>query len=742
MEKGTWSEQQNTFDVNYQIFQTIFLMAIAGQIPNLGETMTVLVNIIIAASVLFIIILKSITSIGPTEIGLVRKNFGFKKLKNDSPIAFKGEAGFQAKLLMPGLRFKFWPMFTVKKYPWVQVPAGEIGVVISQTGNPLPIGAKSAVYNPIFENFSNIEAFLNNGGQKGVQRPVLPPGTLVPIHPVAFLVLTAREIFGLPVSPEFAGVAKRGRLTPEHFGLNPQQLNVVEISPVGDKDVLGIVTTLEGDPLPSGDIAGRLGGFEDVNQLELDGASDAELLDVLIGTKNQVHNNYQDFQRFLDNGGKIGLQHDPLLYGAYLLNPFLVRVELVPMLVVNQGEVAVIKGYVGLPTLDTSGTDFKYGSIVRPGHRGIWQEPLRTGKFPINPRCYAAEIVPTSILTLNWAKDTSRAHNLDASLNPINGKSREGFEFSLELQVQIHVPDRRAPHVISMVGTMLNLVNEVLQSAVGNHFRNTLQASEAIVFIETRQQVQENAFAVVTRHLGSYEVETKGVYIQNVEFPPELVDVLTRREIANQEKATFQEQERAQIVRIQMEKAKGTADMQSSLASAQVQVDISKNEAQAREAQAQGEASFVTLTGQAEGEKIKSIGFANAATNEALGLADAKAREAIGLADAKATEAIGVAKAVGYDEQVRALGQSTTAMVAVAQAVSDGKIDIMPEILVTGGGAGEGLAATLMGWLKDAGEKGKGLESLVSANVVDSSDTVKTNEGFTGNTPDFSDLPE
>lgn len=668
--------------------------------------MPLIVSLIVAVF-LVIVFSKSLTSIGPTEIGLVRKNFSFKKLKDDSPLAFHGEAGYQATLLMPGLRFKLWPIYSVKKYPWVQVPAGEIGVVISQVGAPLPIGAKSAIYKPIFDNFSHTESFIENGGQKGVQRPVLPPGTLVPMHPVAFLVLTQREIFGLPVSPEFAGVSKRGGLTPQHFGLNPEQLRVVEISPIGDKDVLGIVTTLEGDPLPSGDIAGRLGGFEDLTQMEAGGATDAELIDALVGTKNELHNNYQDFQLFLDNGGKIGLQHDPLLYGAYLLNPFLVRVELVPMLVVNQGEVAVIKGYVGLPTLDTSGVEFKHGSIVRPGHRGIWQEPLRTGKFPINPRCYAAEIVPTSILTLNWSGENSQAHDLDAHLTAINGKSREGFEFSLELQVQIHVPDTRAPKVISMVGTMMNLVNEVLQSAVGNHFRNTLQASEAVVFIETREQVQQNALLAVTSHLASYEVETKGVYIQNVEFPPELVEVLTRREIANQEKATFQEQERAQIVRIQMEKAKGTAEMQASLASAQVQVEISGNEALAREAQAKGEAAYVSTTGAAEGERIKSIGMANAATNEALGLAEGKAKQAIGLGEAAGVEAIGVARAKGYEEQVRALGQSTTAMVAVANAVSEGKIDIMPDILVTGGGAGEGLAATLMGWLKDMGDKGK-----------------------------------
>ena len=47
--------------------------------------------------------------------------------------------------------------------------------------------------------------------------------------------------------------------------------------------------------------------------------TDAELIDMLLGSKNELHNNYQDFQRFLDAGGRIGLQHDPLLYGAYLL---------------------------------------------------------------------------------------------------------------------------------------------------------------------------------------------------------------------------------------------------------------------------------------------------------------------------------------------------------------------------------------------------------------------------------------
>ena len=645
--------------------------------------MALLIVVIVVAVILAFFVVKSFHFIGSTEVGLVSKRFARRKLGEDNPIAFHGEAGYQATLLMPGLRIKLYPLFGVAKYPWVQVPAGEIGVVIAQVGAPLPIGAKSAVYKSEFENFSNLHEFVDNGGQKGVQRPVLPPGTLVPIHPVAFVVLTPQNVYGVPVSPDLAYQGTRtGGLTPESFGLTPEQLRVVVITPQGDIDTIGIVTALEGEPLPSGDIASRLGGFSDIAAMEANAnpavdiaSTDAETIEVLLGSKNDQHNNYQDFQRFLDNGGKIGLQHDPLLYGAYLINPFLVQVEMVPMLVVNQGQVAVIKAFVGLPTLDTSGAEFKFGSIVRPGHRGIWQEPLRTGKYPINPRVYAAEIVPTSILTLNWADATSEAHDLDAQLSSIIGKSREGFVFEIDLQVQIHVPDTRAPKVISMVGTMRNLVSEVLQAAVGNHFRNTLQRLEAVRFIETRQEVQEAALEAITRYLNVYEVETKGVYIQDVVFPQELVVVLTRREIANQERATFDEQQRAQTARIQMEKAKGTADMQGQLASAQVGVEIKQNEAKAREAEAQGEAAYVELTGKAEATKT----------------------QAIGLAEAKAVEALGIARATGFEQQRQALGPTATAVVAVANAVSEGHIDVMPDVLVTGGGGSfEGLAATLM----------------------------------------------
>jgi regulator of protease activity HflC (stomatin/prohibitin superfamily) len=633
----------------------------------------ILVSEITALAVLICFtIWQSVRIVGPAEVGLVMKRFG-SKLPSDNPIAFHGEAGYQADLLMPGVRFKWWFLYKVEKFPWVQVPANEIGVLIAQVGKTLPAGAKSARYKKEFGNFTDLYGFISNEGEKGVQRPLLAPGSLLPIHPVAFLIITKNKVFGLPISPDLqAREGRNERLTPASFNLEPKQLDVFRVEPQLQQgseeklDVVGVVTTLEGEPLESGHIASRLGGFGDMEKLELAGADDQKLIEVLLGDKNASHNNYQDFQAFLNAGGKMGLQHDVLRYGAYTLNPFLVRVEIVPMLVVKQGEAAAIKAYVGLVTQDTSGPNFKFGSLVKPGHRGLWEDPLRTGKYAINPRIYKAEVVPTAILKLDWAAEVTGAHGLDKNLQPIVAKSDEGFVFKIDLQVLIHVPDTKAPKVISMVGTMKNLVDDVLQAAVGNLFRDKLGSMHAIQFIETRQEVQQEAFKHIQAQLAQYDVETRGVYIQDVILPQDLVKVLTEREIANQQIATFQKQEEAQKGRIAMEKAKGTADMQSPLARSEVEISIKENNAKARKAEADGEATFTSRTGAAKAAEV---------------------------------EAVGLAKAKAYKEQVSALGQSQTALVNVADVLSRGTVPFMPNILVTGGNgdgnAANGLMATL-----------------------------------------------
>jgi regulator of protease activity HflC (stomatin/prohibitin superfamily) len=227
------------------------------------------------------------------------------------------------------------------------------------------------------------------------------------------------------------------------------------------------------------------------------------------------------------------------------------------------------------------------------------------------------------------------------------------------------VPDTKAPYVISMVGTMKNLVNEVLQAAVGNHFRDKLQSMPAVTFIATRQHVQEEALAHITHQLEQYQVETRGVYIQDVILPGELVAVLTQREIANQEIETYKKQQLSQEQRIAMEQAKGRADMQALLAQSKVGVEIKSNDADARKAEAEGEATYLEKTGAAKGAEIR---------------------------------AVGLARAEGFKAQVEALGPNATALLNVATALAEANIKLVPDVLVNGanGGLIDGFVATLM----------------------------------------------
>ena len=177
------------------------------------------------------------------------------------------------------------------------------------------------------------------------------------------------------------------------------------------------------------------------------------------------------------------------------------------------------------------------------------------------------------------------------------------------------MPDTEAPKVISTVGTMTNLVSEVLQAAVGNHFRDKLQSMPAIAFIEKRAEVQADAQAHITEKLKEYRVETRGVYIQDVVFPPQLVEVLTAREIANQQQQTYTAEKSAQEKRLDLEAARAAGPTcRLDLAKSPVGIEDRPQPRQRRAGRGRT----------AESYRLEKVGRASAVEAEAEGLAIAK----------------------------------------------------------------------------------------------------------------------
>ena len=151
----------------------------------------------------------------------MRKRFAARKLDSGNAIAFNGEAGYQARLMMPGVQFKLWPLYDVTRHPMVQIPAGQIGVVIAQAGAPLPVGAKSGVYKSVFGNFDDLNAFVDGGGQKGVQRPVLRPARWCRSIRSAFWSSPSDTVYGVPIERTMRHSNAVAASMPASFGLQP-----------------------------------------------------------------------------------------------------------------------------------------------------------------------------------------------------------------------------------------------------------------------------------------------------------------------------------------------------------------------------------------------------------------------------------------------------------------------------------------------------------------------------------------
>src|SRR4051812_30624395 len=125
---------------------------------------------------------------------------------------------------MPRGRVEILPVYSGGRHPWGQVAPGHTGLVLAQGGEALPTGAESAGDKPEVGSLADVSAFLANGGQRGVQRPVLPPGTTVPMHPVGFVVLTTAGVFGKMISEATAQALEQ---------IEADALKVVHITPQG-----------------------------------------------------------------------------------------------------------------------------------------------------------------------------------------------------------------------------------------------------------------------------------------------------------------------------------------------------------------------------------------------------------------------------------------------------------------------------------------------------------------------------
>ena len=150
------------------------------------------------------------------------------------------------------------------------------------------------------------------------------------------------------------------------------------------------------------------------------------------------------------------------------------------------------------------------------------------------------------------------------------------------------------------------------------------------------------------------------------------IDITTNKVVATQQKSMFDAQQEAESRRREMEKTKAQADLQPSLVKAEIDVQIASQQKQS---------AIIHAEGKSQATRLEQEGIA-------AGIS------AVGKAEGEKILAIGQATAEAYNRQSAAVGQGPLAMIEVMKRVSDGKIKITPDIMVSGGGNGNGDGAS------------------------------------------------
>lgn len=600
-----------------------------------------------------------------------------------------GQKGPQIEIIPPG-SYRIHPaLFKVTKSSATKINEGEIGLVESADGSAIPAGRIFANVVPGHNSFQDGEGFIRNGGQKGPQIEILPPG-VYRIHPNLFKItkdkaviinkgevgmVTAQDGAPIPMGRLLAQSVpghsnyENGEVFLKNGGQKGPQIDVllpgtyrinlnlfkVQVAPavVIEANKVGLVTALDGIPLPDREyVASPITG----------------------------HNDYQDGSAFLTKQGQRGPQLDVLRPGTYYINPSMFSVTIDDVAVVERGQVGVIVSNVGEdPTEEmkkrlgssqrgASAEEGKEKYVVPKGFRGIQEEVAGPGRYYLNRRAFMCYIIDTTNITIDWDDQA------DTRFDQLTVISKDGFPIQVAVKVVIRVRPDQAPYMVAKVGSIDNLIQHVIHPMIDSSFRNQASTASAMNFLQSRSEEQAKAESRARIDLEKYHVECVSVLICQIKLPEDLMQTQTKRIIAEQQQEMYKMEQKSQAERTEMEKMRATADQQPTLVASEIAVKVATQKKTEMITLAEGTAEAKALEGAGEGKRLKAIGEGEASKIAAIGDATAQA----------------------YNKQQEAIGEEAIKQIKIVELISSaiekGQIKIVPDVLVSGNGsASDGL---------------------------------------------------
>lgn len=609
-------------------------------------------------SAVFVALYVSVRYIPNHKVGIVEKLWSNKgSLGEGKIIALDGEAGYQAGLLRGGIHFGLWRwQYAVHKVPLVMIKQGKIGYVFARDGGSLqPSQTLARVVDS--NNFQDTRAFLTNAGQRGRQRAILREGVYA-INLAMFSVITENEV--LTLKPDKDSEEWRKGLK-DLDGFNPVLVGEIERGN-GRIDSIGIVTVQDGPSLENGDI---------------------------IAPAISDHNNFQDPEAFIANGGQRGLQYATLIDGTYFINRWFATVKYVPKTVVPIGHVGVVVSYFGKTGHDQSGAGFRHGEQVGEDERGVRATPLGPGKYPFNPYAGNIVMVPTTNFVLHWITGKSEGHRYDDSLKSIELVTKDAYEPSLPLSVVVHIDYQRAPSVIQRFGDVKQLITQTLDPLLSAFFRDVSHRMTMLDLIHSRDLIQKQARESLQVRFAEFDIQCVDVLIGKPDSDDDngkienLLEQLRQRQLSEEQVATYEKQKTAATKEQELKQAQALAASQTQLTVSKVEIEIVRNRADANLEKVRKEAEQTVVLAEADLRRAAK----QAETTVVLAEANAKQAKLEGEGQASRVSQVGQAEAAVLQAKIDSFGDPKLYTLSqVAAVVANGKHPIVPQHLIVQGG--------------------------------------------------------
>jgi regulator of protease activity HflC (stomatin/prohibitin superfamily) len=312
----------------------------------------------------------------------------------------------------------------------------------------------------------------------------------------------------------------------------------------------------------------------------------------------------------------------------------------------------------------SSGKPEEKGRLDAPtvpvGCVGVWDKSLQPGQYYLNPEAFALTEIDTRAQVWTYAGGYRRANislTVDAKGDIVQNRTEvevpkdkdnadvavfvkmEGWDVPLELRVVAQVSPAEASCVVAGVGTLRQVEDRVLTPSIRAITRDVAGGSYEI----TEAKVDENGkpildkdgkpiFVTVNRPTkvldlinqrplieGEIErrirpeaqkscVTIREVRLGEPAIPPELLVAVRREQLATQLARAFIQERAAQEKRVDSEKAKATADQQSKLVEAEINVQRSVQNAQAARNEGQGERDKLSLVSEGQQKQVNVLG--------------------------------------------------------------------------------------------------------------------------------------